>query len=326
MMSLKVRSLNKVQLLFLVIVIALYLLPLFKVSILVLHIIIYTLLFAYVATAWNIVGGMAGQLSLTHGAFLGIGAYAAALLFMNNSISPWITLPLAMVIGAGAAALIGYPCFKFGLRGAYFAIASLMFNLIFVELLIVWREFTGGSLGLSIKFINNPLYFQFATKEPYYWIILTMWIAIILLIKKAKKLRYYLAAIRENEDAAAALGISVRKYKLMATVISGALTAAVGVFYAQYFMYVNPEGTAGVDMSIEILLIALIGGKFTILGPTIGATIIVPLSEYLRYTLGGTYAGLHRIIFGIVLIMLVLLLPQGIWGRIDEKWKLEARL
>jgi len=325
-MSLKIKNLNSARLLFLAIIIILYLLPIFRIPILVLHIMIYTLLMACAATAWNLVGGLAGQLSLAHGAFLGMGAYAAALLFMNNGISPWIVLPLAMIIGAGAAALIGYPCFRFGLRGAYFAIASLTFNLIFVEVLIAWRELTGGSLGLSIKRINDPLYFQFATKEPYYWVILTMWIAIVLLIMKAKKLRYYLAALRENEDAAAALGISVRKYKLLAAVISGALTAMVGVFYAQYFMYVNPEGTAGVEMSVETILTALFGGKFTILGPTVGATIIVPLSECLRYSLGGVYAGLHRVIFSVILVILIMFLPQGIWGRIDEKFRLEARL
>jgi branched-chain amino acid transport system permease protein len=325
-MKFRIRGISRAQMLFLIIVTMLYLLPLFKVPILVLHIMIYTLLLAYAATSWNLLGGFAGQLSLAHGAFLGIGAYLAALLFMNSNISPWITLPLAIIAGAGVAMVIGYPCFRFGLRGAYFAIASLVFNLIFVEILIAWREVTGGSLGLSIRRINDPLYFQFATKEPYYWITLTMWIIAILLIKKAKKLRYYLVAIRESEEAAAALGIPVRRYKLVAAIISGALTASAGVFYAQYFMYVNPEGTAGVEMSVELLLIALFGGKSTILGPTIGAAIIVPLSEYLRYTLGGVYAGLHRVIFSIVLIVLVLFLPQGIWGKIDEKWSLEVKL
>lgn len=325
-MSLRALRLNKAQLVFLLLIAVLYLLPLFRAPVLLLHIVIYTLLFAYTATAWNIVGGMAGQLSLAHGAFLGLGAYAAALLFMNSGISPWLTLPVAMAISAGAATLIGYPCFRFGLRGAYFAIASLTFNLIFVEVLIAWREVTGGSLGLSIRRINDPLYFQFPTKEPYYWIILTMWIIVILLVKRAKKLRYYLVAIRENEDAAAALGISVRKYKLLALLLSGALTGVAGVFFAQYFMYVNPEGTAGIEMSVETLLIALFGGKYTLLGPTIGAAIIVPLSEYLRYTLGGIYVGLHRVLFGLVLVIIVLFLPQGIWGKIDERWRLEARL
>lgn len=304
---------------FIAIVLALAIVPLLRPPPYVTHVLILTLLFAYLGTAWNLIGGYGGQLSLGHGAFFGLGAYASTLLYINYGLSPWIGMLIAAGVGAGSAALIGYPCFRFGLKGPFFALATLAFGLIVVELLTSFREITGGSLGLFPPYLGEaPHLFKFAEKEPYYLIILVLWAFVVLLVRALRRTRYYLVAIREDEEAAAALGVPVGRYKLLAAVISGALTGIGGTFYAQYFAYINPESAAGLDLSVEILTVAIFGGMYGLLGPTIGSAILTPISEFLRIWLGGTYLGVHLMIYGLLLILIIIFMPRGILGKLEE--------
>lgn len=307
---------------FLGIVAALALVPLLGPPPYVTHVLILTLLFAYLGTAWNLIGGYGGQLSLGHGAFFGLGAYSSTLLFLNYGLSPWMGMAIAAGVGAGSAALIGYPCFRFGLRGPFFALATLAFGLIVVELLTAFREITGGSLGIFPPYLGNaPHLFQFASKEPYYLIIIAMWASIVLLVRAMRRTRYYLVAIREDEEAAAALGVPVRKYKLLAAVLSGALSGIGGTFYAQYFLYLNPDSAAGLALSVEILTVAIFGGMYGLMGPTLGSAILTPISELLRIWLGGTYLGVHLMIYGLLLILVIVFMPRGVLGKLEEVLK-----
>jgi branched-chain amino acid transport system permease protein len=304
---------------FLALVVALAMVPFLRPPPYITHVLILTLLFAYLGTAWNLIGGYGGQLSLGHGAFFGLGAYASTLLYLNYGLSPWMGMAIAAGLGAGSAALIGYPCFRFGLKGPFFALATLAFGLIVVELLTAFREVTGGSLGIFPPYLGNaPHLFQFAGKEPYYLIALVLWASAVLLVRALRKTRYYLVAIREDEEAAAALGVPVRNYKLLAAVISGALSGIGGTFYAQYFAYINPESAAGLDLSVEILAVAIFGGMYGLMGPTLGSAVLTPMSELLRIWLGGTYLGVHLMVYGLLLILVIIFMPAGVLGKLEE--------
>lgn len=286
----------------------------------ILHVIVLIFFFAYLSTAWNLLGGFAGSLSLGHSMFLGLGSYLTYFLFSTYNIPAWASLVLSGLVGSAAGFAIGYPCFRFGLRGPFFSLATLACAEVLLDLFTAFREFTGGALGLFLPYLgNSPLFFQFDSKIPYYYFIVGLWALSVFLTLKLKSFRFKLVAIREDEDAAAAVGIDVRKCKLMAMSISGFMVGMAGTFYLQYFRYINPAAVFGLTLSIEICLIAIFGGMYEVLGPTIGAIILVPISEYLRITLGGTYAGSHEVIYGLLLILVIIFMPRGIYGYIKRR-------
>jgi len=285
----------------------------------VVHIIINIFWFAYVTSSWNIVGGFAGQVSLGHPVFIGLGAYTSTLLFMNYGLSPWLGLFCGMAAALAAAALIGVPCFRFGIRGPYFAIGTLAYTMVMEQLAMAFREVTGGGFGITLRRIDSLLYFQSADPKVYLPIILSFWIVLIYIMHRLQKFRYRLLAIRENEDAAAALGVNVFRVKLYALLISAAFSAVGGTFYAQYYRYIDPATVFGPDLALEIMLIAIFGGIYDLFGPTIGSGILIPISECLRILLGGRYFGSYLIIYGIILILCVLRLPEGITAYLSKK-------
>jgi len=296
---------------------ALLLVPLAVTDVVWLHIFILIFYFAYLASAWSLVG-MAGQLSLGHSAFLGVGAYTSTLLFMDLGVSPWLGMGAGAILAAVVGVLVGWPAFR--LRGPYFALTTIAFT----EILRIYVENTEtGPFGLPLRAAmglliplrgDAPAVFQFAGKVPYYYIGLVMMcgaVGVSYLISRMR-LGYYLAAIRGDRDAAESLGINITRYNLITMAISCFLTALGGTFYAQYFRYVNPTRLLGVDLAIEIALVGLIGGWQTVLGPVIGSVLLSPTSEIIRGQFGGTYAGLHLFLYGLVMMLVILFLPKGL--------------
>jgi branched-chain amino acid transport system permease protein len=270
-------------------------------------------LFAFLATSWDIIGGYAGQLSLGHAAFFGIGAYTSTYLFINYSLSPWIGMLIGGLLAALVAFILGFLCFRYGLKGPFFALVTLACAEVLRIASMNWMVI-GGSIGLLIplhqsSFIN----FTFENKMNYYYIILIMMLfsTLVVYFINRSKMGLYLMTIREDEDAAESLGIDTTKYKLLAISVSAFLTAMGGSFYAQYIMYISPDEVFGVGRSIEIILRSIIGGSGTVLGPVLGAFVLGPLSEWARVYLGG-YSGVHLMVYGVIVIIVVLFLPSGV--------------
>lgn len=300
-------------------------LPLFTSDQYLLHAATMVLLYAYLASAWNIIGGFAGQLALGHAAYFGIGAYASTLLTLQWKISPWVGLLPAGLTAALIGFVLGYPSFK--VRGPYFALTTIAF----AGILQIWVMNTESFLGLPIRGArglmvplmgNNPAMFQFMDKSSYYWIIFVGLVSILYITYRLRKSRagYYMLAVRGDEEAAAATGISVLHSKILANTLSAFFTGLAGVFYAQIILYVDPGRVLGIDLSVEIALLGIIGGRGTIWGPLLGAFLLRPVSEIIQAYLGGSYLGAHLSVYGLVLMAAVLYMPQGIYGLLVRGW------
>jgi branched-chain amino acid transport system permease protein len=282
-----------------------------------LHIVILLYLYAYLTTSWNLVGGFAGVLPLGHAAFVGIGAYTSTVLSLQYGVSPWIGMLAGAVLASIVGVIIGLPTFK--MRGAYFALATIAFAegiRVMVENIDYLGPFQlNGPRGLQIPPLKTGLsHFMFAEKEPYYYIILIM-LAGVLAITWAisrSKLGYYLMAGGEEPEAAQALGVNVARAKLTAMALSSFLTAFAGTFWAQFTLYIHPKSVMSLDISFEIAFIALIGGRGSIAGPVLGALLLRPVSDFSRIYFGSTLPGLHLIIFGVVLILVMIYQPRGL--------------
>ncbi len=281
-----------------------------------LHIMVLILLYAYLATSWNILGGYAGQHSLGHGVFLGTGAYVSTLLFRHFNLTPW----LGMWVGGVAAALlgwfIGYLCFRYGIKGPYFALVTIALAEAALYLVTNLKSI-GGARGLEVTWKGHaPLLMQFEGKTGYYYVVLAMAAAAILVTYwlNRRKFGYYLVAVRENEEAAEALGVDMLKTKIQAAVVSAFMTALGGTFFAQYFTYINPRSVFGEGPSVQILLFAIIGGLGTVWGPSVGALVLVPIAELTRIWLGGSFAGAHLLLYGAILVLVMIFMPRGLVG------------
>lgn len=293
--------------------------PLIPMPMYLLHVIVMIYFYAFLATSWNIISGYSGALSLGHAVFLGISAYATYFLFTLYGITPWIGLIMGGLIGAGLGAGLGYPTFRFGVKGVYFALVTIAFAEIFHDLILYLRDFTGGALGLYLKYIGNaPLLFQFDDKRIYCYMAISLWLLSIFLVEYLKTFRIKLVAIREDEIAAACIGINPTRYKLMAIVLSGFLTALGGTFWLQYYRYISPSTVLGLDLSVEIALIGIFGGVDSVFGPTVGAIILKPISEFLRAYLGGTYSGAHLLFYSILLMIVLIYAPEGVIGFLKK--------
>lgn len=277
---------------------------------------IFILIFLYGASAaaWNIVGGYGGQVSLGHVAFFGIGAYTTALLYNSFALSPWIGMIIGAVIAAVVSGLISYPCFK--LRGPFFTLATLAFAEV-LRLLCIWaRPLTGGQVGVTILFKPGFANMQFIGKAPYYYIsfIMMLLILAVCVYIERSKFGYYLTALKEDHDAAEALGINTARCKLYAMLISAFLTAICGAFYTQLLLFIEPHSVFTANLSNQFAMMAVVGGAGTAIGPIIGSFILTPLNELLRGALGGSFMGLNFVIFGLILILVVTFMPNGIVG------------
>ncbi len=273
--------------------------------------------YAFAASAWNLICGYAGTMSLGHSVYMGIGGYISTILLETKGVSPW----LGMIIGAAVAMIIGvlvsYPTFR--LKGPYFTLASIAICEIFGTFVTNTENLgpiplKGGS-GWSLTQTGYQISkFEFASKLGYYYVAFILMIIGVLVTWKMSrsKLGYYLVAIRSDDDAARSLGINITKYKLIAMGISCFMIAIAGTFYAQYFRYIGPDRIFSYDLSVQVALIALIGGQGTVMGPIIGAIVLVPLSEYLSATFAGTMSGLNLFLYGVIMMFVVYFMPHGL--------------
>jgi branched-chain amino acid transport system permease protein len=282
--------------------------------------------YGYLGIAWNILGGYAGQFSFGHAAFFGLGAYTSTLLQIHAGVNPWIGMFLSGIAGLLLGLFIGSLCFRYGLRGPYFALAMLALAEMLRLLAVEWMTLR-YPLGISIPLKGDSfLDFQFKSKIPYYYICLFMMVAVIVLnyFIEGRKIGSYFKAIRENEDAAEALGINSFRYKLLAMSISSSLMAIGGTFYAQLYLIVEEESVFGTTISIAVLLGPIIGGAGTVLGPVLGGGILEILSEMTRNLLGA-YSGVHLMIYGAILIVVIIFLPHGILGGLQMAFRKLAK-
>jgi branched-chain amino acid transport system permease protein len=279
------------------------------------HIMILVFLFAMMGVAWNILGGYAAMFSFGQVAFFGIGAYTSTVLLMQYNVNPWIGLVAGGCVAALLGGAIGIPCSN--LRGHYFAIASIAFAEIIRIHFNNWK-FVAAAEGLSLPILPESLgHFMFHTsKAPYYYIILAfllLSIAICWYISE-NRMGYYLRAIKESHELAKGMGISFVRYRLYAIMISAFLTAMAGTFYAQYILYIDPESVLILPISVQIVLVAMLGGAGTIMGPVVGAAILLPLSEITRVWLGYKGTGVDMMIYGALIMLISAYQPQGVWG------------
>lgn len=284
------------------------------------HVFVTICVFAGLSTAWNIVGGYAGQLSLGHMMFYGIGGYTTALLIQHFGLSPWIGMWAGAALSAVVAVCIGYPCFR--LRGPFFSLATIAFLEVIRLLAIHFHGVTGGSAGLIVPLKIGWAWMIFQDKFNYLIIafgLLLLTLIVSYAIRNAR-LGYYLTAVREREDAASAAGISPTQVKLKAVVISAALTSLIGSFHAMYTTFLEPATMFSLSTSIEVAMFALIGGLGTVVGPLLGTVLVVPLAELARGWLGAQANGLHGFVYGTVLVLITLTLPGGLVGTFGRRF------
>jgi branched-chain amino acid transport system permease protein len=292
--------------------------PLFIDAPYVIHVFIMIFFFGMVSVAWNILGGLAGQYSLGHASFMAIGAYVSSMLVIQLDITPWIGMWIGGLFAGVVASCFLYPCFI--LRGPYFSLATIAFGETLRNLFTSW-DAVGKAQGILLPIYQDAWYYmQFSSKLPYYYIGLALLVLIyvVFIYLDQSKLGYAFKSLREDEDAANAIGINTARYKLAATFISVTLTAVAGAFYAQYVRYVEPDLML-VQYSVEIILPAIVGGVGTAFGPIIGSFILTPLSEYLRVAMGSKVAGAHLIVYALILMGIIRFSPSGIVGWLGGK-------
>ena len=288
-----------------------------------LQIIIYIFMFAYFASAWNILSGFAGQFSLGHSIFIGIGAYVSSILYSQFGISPWIGMLAGGVLAAIVGVIIGLPCFK--LKSTYFTLTTIALSTI-ILLLVQNTRYIGsiainGARGIQIPAVpgNDFLAMQFLDKKYYLYIIMGMLVVSLIICQwiKSSKMGYQLAAIANNQDAAESLCVNSRVLKLKAMAISSFLCAVGGTFYAQVILFCNPARLFSEALSDKLAIVAMLGGKGSVFGPTVGALIVESISQFASAKFAGTQV-LNLAIYGIMLIVCIRFFPDGILPIIQK--------
>ncbi|HEY9272646.1 branched-chain amino acid ABC transporter permease [Achromobacter sp.] len=269
---------------------------------------------ALLSQAWNILGGYGGQLSFGHALFFGVGAYAQALGQLNLGINPWLVLPMAIALGALVGLAVGGLTFRYGLKGSYFALVTLAFAEVF-RILALSVSFTGGGVGLMVPLQEGVANMQFGSRRGYIYLLLGFVLLALVVTAWLRHSRFgaYLQAVRDNEDAARAIGVNPLRVKLGGIALSAAFMSAAGAFYVQVFQYIDPGIAFGSAVSVEALVGAIVGGLGTLWGPLLGAVTLHALSDLTR-NLFGELPGISMVIYGVVLILIVMFLPRGITG------------
>jgi branched-chain amino acid transport system permease protein len=322
------------------VVAALFVLPLQVANPYLLHLMILFFLSVAMGESWNVIGGYCGQYSVGHAAYFGVGAYAALMLLQYKHIAPWWGVWVAIAAALVISLLIGTICFR--LRGPYFVLASIAVAEIIRLVVLNWKQLTNGAEGILLVdipplMLGGRLVTDWLSKTPFYYLGLILALATLLVnfLVQHSKLGYYLQAIREDQDAAHSLGINLSFYKNVALAISALFTGLSGVFYGLYIGFIDPASVLGVDLSVQMVLICIIGGIGTNFGPVVGALVLVPLSEALRANLlskflfsigvvqetsrvGGflkeNLAHAHVLIYGILVVVVILFMPDGVLG------------
>jgi branched-chain amino acid transport system permease protein len=301
-----------------------------------LHLLIQILLWSFIYTGWSLMGRF-GLTSLGHGAFTGIGAYVTVLLWNQAGLTPWLGIPISVVIAAVVGVLVGYPCFRLRITGHYFALLTLALTE-FVRLCIVGlRDYTGGSLGTQPSRHGNGISLFAIQFEPdrvlAFYIAFALWLfGLYVWLRVDRSMdRYALDAASKDEDAAASVGIDVTREKLKITALSSALCALGGAIYGQYQMYISPDTIAGLGISLNMVFAVIAGGMWTLLGPTVGAVFTQVLAEGLRVAiqgsatlksiLGSSALALDQAIYGLLLVLFIIYMPKGILGTGIDWWR-----
>ena len=274
-----------------------------------LQILFRVFLFAALGLAWNLVGGYAGQLSLGHAAYFGVGAYSLALL-SKLGISPWIALLLGVTLAVFSATIIGSVSFR--LRGPYFALCTIAFAEVLRLIAKNLSDVTGGDVGTQV-----PLLFTQSSIKAFYLagVLLTAITLALTAWVERSKFGYYLMAIREDEDTAMSVGVNTARYKLWVLLISAAITAVGGALYASLFLFIVPDQVISMEISIEIPIVAMLGGAGTLFGPVIGSIVLETASEIFK----NVFKEAHLLIYGVLVVLVVLFLPEGIVGTVTNK-------
>lgn len=316
------------QILLLLFVVLVALMPLYVQTSYILSIGIMTFYIASASLAWSVLGGLTGQISLGHAAFMGLGAYVSTLLLVNFNVSPWLSILIVFLVVGAVTSILLAPCF--GLRGPYFTLVTIAFGEAFRNLFTNW-DYAGKGKGILIPFGKPDFWLmRFGGKTAYFYLGLGMVIIVYLIVKliDKSKLGYGLKTVREDEDTANAIGINPWKYKVIATFISCGLMAVCGVFYANYYRFIDPDIMLQ-NQSVEFVLPAVIGGIGSVTGPLLGAIIITPLSQFLNASLSSIAAGSNLVVYAAVLIGIILFKPRGIMGWFNAsrvKVKINAAL
>jgi len=279
-----------------------------------LNLAILVLMAAQLGVSWNIVGGYAGQVSLGHAAFYGLGAYCSTLLLVKFGINPWIGVLCSGLLAALLSVAFGWSCFR--LKGHYFAMATIAV----AELVQIWFtewEYGGAAVGLYVPTDRTGwLWMNFATKVPYFWLALGLLLATLLVnwwIERSY-IGYYLRAIKDEPDAARSIGINIARYKQIALSISAFFTAIGGSLYAQKELYIDPNSVLSTALSIKMALVSILGGVGTLFGPVVGSVVLTTIEELTRTIFGGTGRGTDTIIYASLIIVIAVFYPTGMVG------------
>lgn len=292
--------------------------PFFVASNVVLNFMVTALLITLAGQGWNVLGGYGGQYSFGHAAFFGTGAYTTAILQMRYGLNAWPAFAAGITAGAAVGAAIGALTFRSGLRGSYFALVTLAFAEV-LRILASVVPITGAGTGLLVKLDLGARALQFPSRAAFYWFILALVAAALVVTRLIEQSRFgaWLAAVRENEEAARALGVDATRVKLGAMTISAAMAAAAGCFYVQYFLFIDASIAFGPWISVEALLSPIIGGVGTVFGPLLGALMVKTLGEAAKH-LTGDAPGLDLVIYGIVLILVIGFAREGVAGALTR--------
>lgn len=272
------------------------------------------LMFTFLGQSWNVLGGYGGQFSFGHALFFGIGAYGTAILQVRNGVNAYIAGAIAIALGAAVGGIIGLLVFRYRLRGAYFALVTLAFAEV-ARVLVSSFNYSGSGFGMLIPLSRSVENFQFAERTVFYliaWVLVAFGCLIAFWIENSR-FGARLMAVRENEDAAQALGIDLVRTKVLAITLSGAMAATVGVFYVQNYLFVDSHLAFGPAMSIEALLVCIVGGLGSIFGPLFGAIVLHALGEAAKQVTGNA-PGLNLVLYGVLLIVTLRFLPNGVAG------------
>lgn len=277
-----------------------------------LHVLTLTFIFAFVSEAWNLISGYGGLFSLAHAAFFGVGAYATAILYVDYGITPWIGLIAGGLLGSVVSLVVGFTTFR--LRKFFFVLSTLACSEAIHALFTYWRMQVPTGLGTTIP--RNPGFMNltFDTELPYTMIayLLLLSSVIIIWLINQTRINYFLRAIKNDEDAAICMGVNVFKVKLLIFAISAFFTAVGGGFFAMYNLYIEPDNIFNVDLMIQYIVFAIVGGMATIAGPILGTLVLLPLTVFFRSWIGGLMAPLGFFVYGILLVIVILVVPGGI--------------
>lgn len=282
------------------------------------NLMILILMAAQIGVAWNIVGGYAGQVSLGHAAFYGIGAYTSSILFANFGVNPWIGMLSGGLIATAISLVIGWSCFR--LKGHYFAMATIAVAEIIQIFFTNW-EFAGAAVGVTIPMTHEGWgVLVFAAKEPYYYLALGLLLLTLLanFVIEKSFVGYYFRAIKDEPDAARSLGISLSRYKQLAFAVSSFFTAVGGSLYAQKELYIDPTSVLGTGLSIKMALVSILGGIGTLFGPLVGAGVLTIIEEGSRTLFGGSGRGTDLIIYALIIVVIAVYYPNGVIGFVKS--------